>query len=765
MDNDFYGSMLDAAKSVYSAGSDPVSGGYILDHVFTDLNNTGFGAAAFRNATTGEFIISFTGTQDVQDWSANILSMGWNQWTGENASAVLAYLDDIVVNQGATKIHFTGHSLGGALAQYAAYEYADILPPDERDSISLTTFNALGGVDGLKQYRVGGYDANLFNIIEATHYYTHGDLVSQLGGGHLGGNTYILYNTAGNDPSIPMDLLTAHDLGTVRAIVYNGIDWDFQDNTFEPIKYLKLATVQQLGGVIGQLFNDVDGEIDPGEATLRMVTALIGTVTIINTVPTIIEEFVPGPGEINRLLQAALTNFADSATFAGTTTGALARAASYINWESAFGKLTGGPGGGTLVTGIALFAAVMNDIAEGQGDYTVLPDWVLSQFTGGQHDIALQNIQQFLSDNLTSALSLVASLTGNRSASPGVTASDFSMAEDVAAQLVFSLDTPAKAGGQYVYIQVGHPAKVTLSGTGVSSVGEPVNGLYKVLVAEDAVTATVDVTVTADNDAFNDWSSVKYYTSAFEELNEVFFDLPRATAFIDITDTTIVTPGGYVLTNGTNDPDDLTGTAGQDEMHGFGDDDDLNGDAGDDLLYGDAGDDLLIGGVGADGLYGGAGRDMLHAGDWRDVLYGEDGNDFLSGQDGDDLISGDDGDDLLSGGSGSDWLIGGLGADLIYGDATYLAVNRGWSYTVGSNGVTVTIGLTNIGELATAVSGDYYIEGGAGNDNLVGDNPPTDTGDDTIYGGIGHDVIHGGSGNDTLSGEIGMGKATLRLAA
>jgi hypothetical protein len=67
-----------------------------------------------------------------------------------------------------------------------------------------------------------------------------------------------------------MDLLTAHDLGTVRAIVYNGIDWDFQGNTGKPPEYLHLNTVQQLGGVIGQLFNDVNGEIDPIAAKLRL---------------------------------------------------------------------------------------------------------------------------------------------------------------------------------------------------------------------------------------------------------------------------------------------------------------------------------------------------------------------------------------------------------------------------------------------------------------------------------------------------------------
>jgi hypothetical protein len=207
MDNEFYGSMVDAAQSVYSTGNDTVSGGYVLDHVFGDLNNTRFSAAAFKNVVTGEFIISFTGTQAVQDWSANILSLGWNQWTGQNAGAVLTYLDDIVANQGATKIHFTGHSLGGALAQYAAYEYTQAYKTQQGDPgaippVTLTTFNALGGQNAITQYSGAAYDPIVLSGIPTAHYYTHGDLVSQLGGGHLGGNTYILYNTAGNDPWI-----------------------------------------------------------------------------------------------------------------------------------------------------------------------------------------------------------------------------------------------------------------------------------------------------------------------------------------------------------------------------------------------------------------------------------------------------------------------------------------------------------------------------------------------------------------------------------
>lgn len=90
---------------------------FVVDRHFLD-NTTGFKAIAFRNVETNEVILAFGGTDGVnfQDWAANVEHLGWNQWAGNdgnNRRDVFAYLNSLGPT---TKIHFTGQSLGGALA-------------------------------------------------------------------------------------------------------------------------------------------------------------------------------------------------------------------------------------------------------------------------------------------------------------------------------------------------------------------------------------------------------------------------------------------------------------------------------------------------------------------------------------------------------------------------------------------------------------------------------------------------------------------------
>lgn len=88
-----------------------------------DDASTGFGAAVFKNTTTNEYIVALEGTDGLngQDWYNN-LNYGKAQWTPENRDALIGYL---VANVAAdSKVLFTGQSLGGALAQFAVYDYA-----------------------------------------------------------------------------------------------------------------------------------------------------------------------------------------------------------------------------------------------------------------------------------------------------------------------------------------------------------------------------------------------------------------------------------------------------------------------------------------------------------------------------------------------------------------------------------------------------------------------------------------------------------------
>ncbi|HEX2240420.1 MAG TPA: hypothetical protein VHJ82_04695 [Actinomycetota bacterium] len=106
---------------------------------------------------------------------------------------------------------------------------------------------------------------------------------------------------------------------------------------------------------------------------------------------------------------------------------------------------------------------------------------------------------------------------------------------------------------------------------------------------------------------------------------------------------------GPALTQGTQEDDDLAGTAvvdraqlegGDDRFNAGGGNDQVFGDAGNDVLSGAAGNDLLDGGLGNDRLLGGGGGDQLKGGAGSDVLKGGSGVDTMNGGPGKDTCVG-----------------------------------------------------------------------------------------------------------------------------
>ena len=105
--------------------------------------------------------------------------------------------------------------------------------------------------------------------------------------------------------------------------------------------------------------------------------------------------------------------------------------------------------------------------------------------------------------------------------------------------------------------------------------------------------------------------------------------------------------------------------------------------------------------------YGTNDNDMLSAfDDYGFTFYGLEGDDKLYGGKSNDVLYGDDGDDFLFGDAGNDSIYGGLGSD--------------------------------------------ELRGGAGDDKLYGD-----SGRDDLYGGDGNDILVGGQGNDSVEGGNG----------
>ena len=197
-------------------------------------------------------------------------------------------------------------------------------------------------------------------------------------------------------------------------------------------------------------------------------------------------------------------------------------------------------------------------------------------------------------------------------------------------------------------------------------------------------------------------------------------------------------------------------------------------------------------------LDGGAGNDTLFGGSGNDVLIGGPGNDVLDGKAGDDLLYGDDrptddllvqgpggttnpkpvpGQDTLFGGDGNDQLFASNGGDVLVGGDGVL--QNGQFVLVASAGRDILVGGTG-NDLLIAGPGSLgdQMDGGAGNDTLVGDNGPnamdggdgsdlllggnlgnllfgdvgngSDIGNDTLVGGVGIDYLQGAGGNDVL---------------
>jgi len=183
-----------------------------------------------------------------------------------------------------------------------------------------------------------------------------------------------------------------------------------------------------------------------------------------------------------------------------------------------------------------------------------------------------------------------------------------------------------------------------------------------------------------------------------------------------------------------------------------------NSGAGNDTIYAGAGNDVVFGESGADTIYLEAGNDNAWGGAGSDTLLGGDGDDLLNGDNGiTELAEALHGDDFLDGGDGNDTLEGMGGSDILYGGA-------GDDTLSGDSSTQIEGGNDYLnGEAGSDVLygglGDDTLVGGSGNDSLSGGSGADDlqggADDDVLYGGSGDDFLSGGTENDDLYGDEG----------
>ncbi|MGH6769134.1 MAG: CHRD domain-containing protein [Xanthobacteraceae bacterium] len=193
-------------------------------------------------------------------------------------------------------------------------------------------------------------------------------------------------------------------------------------------------------------------------------------------------------------------------------------------------------------------------------------------------------------------------------------------------------------------------------------------------------------------------------------------------------------------------------------------------DAGDFIFAGNVAQ-IINGTNNIDYRFGAGGNDTINVLGGNDRVFGETGNDILNGGGGIDRVDGGSGNDTfrITGNEGlGDTFIGGAGADIlrVFGtaNATLSSFNATGSsietWTGNGKGLVGTTAANsfNLSGL-TAKSGLLFVNGGNGNDTIVGTRFADDlrggNDNDRLTGGLGNDLISGGSGNDILTGGIG----------
>lgn len=320
-----------------------IAPGFVKSSIDSASRNdaVGFKFTAYRNASTNEIIVAFGGTDglDPVDWTSNT-QLGWNQWKNSR-NLVFDYLRPLV--DAGTKVHFTGQSLGGALAQYAAYEWVqtkltvidendpEFLADFDKANVSLTTFNGLGGlkslIDNLPTSGVqhAAYDPTILQGLGlSAHFYVANDMVSRFGGGHVGGDTFLLDFRSDRTNDLGQQyahgLVDAHRIETgFYANLRPGALLEFQVSLgTSPIAYLNVDSVQEYAALLGNLLNN--GALGLVESRFRLVAAVTAGLTI------------GSPSSVNAVTQALLTSLHDS----GDLSDSWFQKFSGVNWGAIF---------------------------------------------------------------------------------------------------------------------------------------------------------------------------------------------------------------------------------------------------------------------------------------------------------------------------------------------------------------------------------------------------------------------------------------------
>ena len=188
---------------------------------YNDVENDGFKAILLNYSD--KLVVHFWGTEFLSpdDPVANFRLGRDPQWNNHREE-ILNKVRDYVSKNPQKPIYYIGYSLGGGLAQYAAYETARL---DQGDigQIYVFTFCGIGVMDEINNLvdsngnALGKYKQYLADDLVMMHFTTMGDIVSLMGGGHLQGkNTHMILL---GDPKDESFFIRAHFIENLLTFI------------------------------------------------------------------------------------------------------------------------------------------------------------------------------------------------------------------------------------------------------------------------------------------------------------------------------------------------------------------------------------------------------------------------------------------------------------------------------------------------------------------------------------------------------------------
>ncbi len=786
INTEVFATLAAASKAAYT-GTD-IAGFTAIDAL--EVPTTGFSLTIYKNDSSEEYIFAFRGTELSSQDIYTDLVVGMKQWTDQTSRDLDAMIRKYTERNSDAVIHFTGHSLGGALAQYAAYEYA-VASADPVNagelvaSFDLVTFNALGGVLALSDALLypRGYVATLAETIDAAHFKIRTDVVSRLGDDHIGGELLVIDRPSESPLSAHAIVNFTGENGSPAVTAQEYHNATVEDN------YLNITQLLGVSGIVAN-FGD-DGQFTGAEALLRTIAAF--SFGLANGDSGDLSELVTaffgdaatiGQAEYDAWVllgeQAILALQYSRLTVLGNEVGAYAlTVATVLQWSAQLWEQQPAIADaigltidtyidsvikpGLSVANLALTFALENEFLAGEFQDAVdfianTVEWVDRYFS--PHSMHEMYIEGTVADDVLSGDGEywsgknpddhIFGYAGNDTIEGGK-GTDFLVGGSGADRFYWNAGDGDDFIGDYddagdrIFVNGIDLATLRFERTSAESPYYVDSSHPDITLHYDGDVLTISVGDGADAGSI---TLTEFSPAAGADYGLVLAEPVLAPPPTDLAVTRLgagdgeVDASAYWRQQSTQGGYDWSGIA-------------ISFDAG------------AVTNYSAGSLHGSFGG-VFEGGPVNDHLTGDSGANALHGLAGNDTIDGDAGDDFLEGGAGSDVLSGGAGHDLLFGSA-----RAGLADLLGSGSqqhqfyrgqISDGAGDTNVIAGGSgddhASGGEYadYIEGGPGNDYLLGG-----TGADYISGGADRDVIYGDSALNYRYVELTPGVASEQL--